>query len=629
MGGGVKLKSQQFPLNEEIQDAISRDDLIERAIAPMGRVLEQILQSDTEKQLNWLNDARTYVEELAKNAPNAFNEAFDRWRELYSFAYRQLREANKGLETHGISGKDRQKYRILSTQANAQIQLLTDGKSKYSSDFFTYRYLATEGFLPGYNFPRLPLYAYVPGQGQKGTFLSRARFFGISEFGPGNLIYHEGRAYRVVKAKLPVGEIGTEGPNLNVSDIYLCSNCGACHEQEVELCHVCKRNLADKDLVKRTLRIDNVEAISAERITANDEERVRRGYEIQTVFSWPKQSNNQYRVQEAVCKYIGKTLFSLQYANSAEISRINKGLKRRKDKAVYGFNINPKTGWWESAEEEKQKGILDPEKAPPVRIVPIVRDRKNALLLSFNDPSSLEIEAKATIQHALIRGIEVAYQLEQGEILGEPLPNRDNRRTILIYEATEGGAGILKCLIEDERAIRNVARVALNLMHYEDVDTLVKLGDAELRQSNIHADSKLQSCNHGCYRCLLSYYNQLDHEIIERDRSDVVQFLIDIANGKLETKSTENLPVDQNDIHSDWLQKFLDEDLPVPELAPVTLSGHAFEIVWNDYFVVATTNILNGEAEKEIENHGWVVVQLPETPEDGVPFKLIKALKGV
>ncbi|MEK8170890.1 hypothetical protein NKH77_19030 [Streptomyces sp. M19] len=29
------------------------------------------------------------------------------------------------------------------------------------SDFFPYRYFASEGFLPGYSFPRLPLAAYI------------------------------------------------------------------------------------------------------------------------------------------------------------------------------------------------------------------------------------------------------------------------------------------------------------------------------------------------------------------------------------------------------------------------------------------------------------------------------------
>ena len=39
------------------------------------------------------------------------------------------------------------------------------GQQRGGADFYTYRYLATEGFLPGYNFPRLPLYAYVPAAG--------------------------------------------------------------------------------------------------------------------------------------------------------------------------------------------------------------------------------------------------------------------------------------------------------------------------------------------------------------------------------------------------------------------------------------------------------------------------------
>ena len=56
--------------------------------------------------------------------------------------------------------------------------MLEKGKSTGGSDFYTYRYLATEGFLPGYNFPRLPLYAYVPAtvSGSKGAYLQRARF---------------------------------------------------------------------------------------------------------------------------------------------------------------------------------------------------------------------------------------------------------------------------------------------------------------------------------------------------------------------------------------------------------------------------------------------------------------------
>lgn len=596
----------------------------------MGRVLEQIIKTYRVNTANWLSDPQTFIENLAINAPKNFDEAFDRWRELYSSAYAQLKDANKGSESHGISAKARRKFSALRRQADAQIKILEDGRSRFSSDFYTYRYLATEGFLPGYNFPRLPLYAYVPGEGYGGTFLSRSRFFGISEFGPGNLIYHEGRAYRVLKAKLPLHGAGGSEKSLPTVPIYLCSNCGACHENERELCHVCGSSLADNDVVKGTLRIDNVEAISAERITANDEERVRRGYEIQTVFSWPENSNGQYQVEEAEFHSDGNVLFSLQYASGAQISRINKGLRRRKDKKVYGFNIDPETGEWKSTEDEKQGDIVDPEKARPERIVPIVQERKNAILFKLEYPDSLSIETKATVQHAIIRGIEVVYQLEQGEVLGEPLPSRGKRRTILIYEATEGGAGVLKRLIEDTGAISRVAIEALKLMHFEDIEKTIEeyRSRRETTGGKVKLRSSDDSCVHGCYRCLLSYYNQLDHEIIERNRPEVVQFLVALASGELVTQSSRSPKVEADSIERNWLLKFSNENLPIPDLKPVQVVGVDFDFTWSEYFVAATTDPVTEEAKKTIEGQGWSIVKLPDDPDQGVPPELIYDLRG-
>ena len=176
----------------------------------------------------------------------------------------------------------------------------------------------------------------------------------------------------MVKAKLPLHMKKDDGAELPTRDLFICSNCGACHDGEVERCHSCDGSMAGQIAVKHTLRIDNVEAQSAERITANDEERVRQGFDIQTVFSWPQRHGRpdvtaaEYRCGDAM-------LFSMQYANRAEISRINKGLKRRSKQSVLGFNIDPRSGYWAKGDEEGGDADTPPDVAKPVRIVPIVR----------------------------------------------------------------------------------------------------------------------------------------------------------------------------------------------------------------------------------------------------------------
>ena len=86
-------------------------------------------------------------------------------------------------------------------------------------------------------------------------------------------------------------------------------------------------------------------------------------------------------------------------------------------------------------------------------------DRKNALLLQPRD-RELSQKTLATVQHALLRGIETVFQLEEGEILAEPMPTRDARNGFLLYEATEGGAGVLTRLVAEAGALAEVARSA-------------------------------------------------------------------------------------------------------------------------------------------------------------------------
>jgi len=247
-------------------------------------------------------------------------------------------------------------------------------------------------------------------------------------------------------------------------------------------------------------------------------------------------------------------LLHLDYGAATRLSRINKGLRRRKSKSIFGFFIDPQTGRWLKDPEngDDDDGMGDPTSAKPQRIVPIVEDHKNAMLLrpmaNFNEAQM------ATLQHALIRGIQIEFELEEGELLGEPLPTREMRNTVLLYEATEGGAGVLNRLVSDPTSMAAVARRTLKLMHYEAPFTLDEITENE------HA------CVAGCYRCILSYYNQPDHELIDRKDTAVVEFLCELAGAKVITEDTSRAD-------DPWLAAFGRWDLPSP--TPLVLGGAA------------------------------------------------------
>ena len=614
----LDLKQPKFPLKPEIREIINRPILEATAQSPMKRVLDQVLASVDGRRPSWMGEPLEFVQEVARTAPEEFDRAFDRWRELYSSARAQLTEANARSLITGLSAADRRKVKAAQMQASDQIAILEQGKASNGSDFYSYRYLATEGFLPGYNFPRLPLYAFIPGEGKTGSFLQRARFLAISEFGPRSLIYHEGRAYRVMKAKLPPEVRTGDGTELATKDIFICPNCGACHEDEVERCHACDSPMSGEALVQRTLRIDNVEAAPAERITANDEERVRQGFDIQTVFSWPRK-NGRPQITEADFRCEDASLLALQYANSAEINRINKGLKRRANQTVFGFNIDPRSGYWAKTEDEDPDVDAPPDVVRPVRIVPIVRDRKNALLYRFRNPGSYQTNTIPTVQHALMRGIEVVFQLEEGEVLGEPLPARDNRRAVLVYEAAEGGAGVLNRLVEDPLAIGKVAREALILMHFDKVDEAIAAGDAKLL-----VNRQGEACVRGCYRCLLSYYNQPDHELIDRTSDEAKQFLVDLARGQVVLAGATAATASE----SRWLNAFDDAGISAPDPNGLSFAGQDVRFAWRDQYVGACSGPLAPAAREAAEAKGWTLFELPQDPVEGLPAGMISILKG-
>ena len=303
----------------------------------------------------------------------------------------------------------------------------------------------------------------------------------------------------------------------------------------------------------------------------------------------------------------------LDYATGALISRVNKGLRRRALKTQLGFLINPANGTWARLDDEAEDDT--PGQGTPQRIVPIVQDNKNAALVRLaGEP--LDHVGMATLQHALIRGIERCFQIEEGEILIEPTPSREERRALLAYEASEGGAGVLGRLATEPAMLAQVARTALELMHLQGVDAALAAHDPGLLCEVPDAE-----CVRGCYRCLLSYYNQPDHQFIDRTNLGVRGMLLRMACAAVYRCRREARITPRPGAR------------PSPSGAcqprtatPVTLGGIVVPFAWRSLTAAAGPAATVLSAQDAADANGYTLVGLPPEPEPTPPPDLLAAL---
>ncbi len=209
------------------------------------------------------------VEEILRQAPRRFDAAFDHWRELYR-ATVALREAARRRQDDPCAAqtdRDEAEHQLRAARRELEL-LLNQTRSPEESDFYPYRYLATMGFLPGYNFPCLIDSLVLPPGG-------------IDE------AFRRGR---------------------------LCNVCGYLHEQEhteKEVCRFCASPLdpAYADYPQRLLDQPMMRSRPVERISSEEEERVRRGYATTTHFSLERNADSRFNVPDPQGQPLMEALF--------------------------------------------------------------------------------------------------------------------------------------------------------------------------------------------------------------------------------------------------------------------------------------------------------------------------------
>jgi ATP-dependent helicase YprA (DUF1998 family) len=544
--------SPSLHLLPRLWHAVNAPEVTHRAQQTAERVLGELRHtwSLDGGDPTWWSD--TWVHDQVKQAAAAFDDAFDRWRELYRTALAEYHEQHKLAISTTASKWDRRQAERRRADARNQLTLLrNDDQEAGATDFYSYRYLASEGFLPGYSFPRLPLAAYIPARrGGKvdGDFLQRPRFVAISEFGPNSLIYHEGARYEVTRVQLPRDPGNTSGGGAITETAKRCEGCGYHHPVKVGLdrCENCQHPLGTTQY--GLLRLQTVFTRRRERISSDEEERRKSGFELEVSFRFADRGGRPSYVRAQATVH-GQPVLELTQADAAEMRVANVGRRRRKNPADRGFWLDLREGNWltdkqaaDSPVDTEGLGSTDDVREKE-KVTPYVEDRRNILVVRLT--TAVDDTVAVTFRAALERAIEAEFQLEDSELDSKELPDLDERGRMLLTEAAEGGAGVLSRLIDEPDALARVARRALQIIHY-DPDSGVDLG---------HAPGARERCERGCYDCLLSYANQYEHTRV--DRHTVVSLLQQLLRSDVTGGAGGRNRADQQD----WLNKLRDSDL--------------------------------------------------------------------
>nr|WP_281243713.1 protein kinase [Actinopolyspora alba] len=520
-------------LHEEVANAIRDHDAQRRALEAAREVFGQLIERFT--GTTWWDPQ--WIETTVRTAPDNFDRAFGRWRELYQAAVQDQAEQNRRVLDHTLSEKDRKTATTRRREAETQLNLLKNESAESRSvlsDFNPYRYLAGEGFLPGYSFPRLPLAAYIPHNARRfndGDYLQRPRFLAIREFGPGALVYHEGARYQVTRIQLPADSSG----DVETSAARRCGSCGYFHDarEQAEKCELCGERLAER--TEGLLRLHTVYTKRRERISSDEEERRRAGFRLVTSYRFQDHGDRPGRRDAIVSDDSGR-LATLSYGDSATVRITNVGRLRAKENEPDGFWLDPDDGRWlnerqadEASGDSGEMRVVDEEgheRRRRKRVIPYVEDRRNIMVFKLDRP--LEEPVALSLMYALERGIAAAFELEDNELTSELLPPDEGPRDRMLFtEAAEGGAGVLRRMQADRDALATAAKTALQLCHFDEHGNDLGGPDAD------------RPCGKGCYDCLLSYSNQIVHGKL--DRHTIAAVLVRLASATtLETGAGES-----------------------------------------------------------------------------------------
>jgi superfamily II DNA/RNA helicase len=490
---------EHLPLKPEVQEAFQlsqneKEKIYQRFLQIVQDPYFEERRQEANYRYQWFNP--NWIRQNIENFNKVLDKALNRWRKLYQHAQKQIQEAvqiienNTYAQNHEKRKEANRNLRIAERQRDLLLNNPGEGSAQSFSEFYPFRYLASEGVLPGYNFALLPLRVFLQNKDSGGEYVSRPRAIAIAEFGPHNIIYHNGDKYRVHRIMQTQAEFQLEKAKICPDTGYFLYK----SEYNYEVDPITKQPLRldpQEHIHANLLEMTETQAIQIERITCREEERTRIGYQIQTYFAVEDQWKNAQKAKVAVQD---QDLLNIHYLPACRIFQLNLRFRISSQK---GFHLDFNTGFFVSQEKLNSNQKL--QAAKNVKLYTSYTD--NALYIQPIKALPLQggNAGVITLMFALKRAIETYFQVEPNEIastvLGDP-----NHPNIFIYESAEGSLGVLSQIMDNPSIFPGIIEKAYQICFYDK-------NGKEISQPLPPAT----------YDDLLSYYNQFYHNQINRN----------------------------------------------------------------------------------------------------------------
>lgn len=490
----IDVAGKTYELKKELK--AKYQDIIDARFDEIRIIIRDIIKGIDFSDAKWFND--NWIDNQIRTVPDKLQNALLRWKKMYLDALRQMNEAHEIKTSPVIKDAETKKLANRSYYlAEERLKLLTNDNRNFStlSEFYSFRYLASEGFLPGYNFTRLPVRVFLGGK-DRNESISRPRFIGLREFGPNNLIYHNGGKYKI-------NRITPNDIAFDYTEIKICkeTNYAFLGKDESKGKNQdpitgSPLNAGNIELFQNLLELEEAQSENTERISCMEEIRTSEGYDTSLYLNSIDALTDASKIKLTVEK---DELMKLFYVPSAKLILLNKKWRRSKEN---GFVIGNKTGFFKTKRNLENPNPDDPHQ----NIMLYTYDTSDVLYIQPVKSLGLSEEGVITLQYALLKAIEKLYNIEPVEVSARLMGSEENKN-IMIYESAEGSIGVLKDIAKNPVQIRNMFLEAYAICGYE----------YETKSDKFPFRPKAS------YDDLLSYYNQMDH--IKIDRHSVINAL--------------------------------------------------------------------------------------------------------